>query len=62
MDTLETHRIGKGVWDLGRAEKVETEEVRGQGTWWGGSGHIVAFRLAGEMKSRCFRAQCRIHL
>lgn len=29
-DTLETHRIGKGMWDLGRAEKVESLGVRVQ--------------------------------
>lgn len=60
--------VGGGGWipwkhtGLERAENVETEEFRVQGTWWAGSGHIVAFRLAGEMKSRCFRAQHRIHL
>lgn len=61
-DTLETHRIGKGMWGLGRAEKVESQEVRVQSTWQGGPNHIVAFRLADETKSRRFWAQGGVHL
>lgn len=61
-DTLGTHRIGKGIWDPERAERVGSQEVRVQSTWVGGRSHVIAFRLGGEMKSSRFRAQGGIRL
>ena len=61
-DTLGTHRIGKGIWDPERAERVGSQEVRVQSTWVCGRSRVVAFRLGGEMKSRRFRAQGGVRL